>query len=115
MNAHLIDFMFWSAGLFLLGTLCGMSIVWKRYRNAIEDRDAQAKREAEKVSGFMTKGVEFNQQILDILTKYGSLDYAMARASEYAQNAREALDDFPDSEIKRALLWAPEFVIAREK
>ena len=56
-----------------------------------------------------------HQQILDILTKYGSLDYAMARASEYAQNAREALDDFPDSEIKRALLWAPEFVIAREK
>ncbi|HET9697761.1 MAG TPA: polyprenyl synthetase family protein [Terriglobales bacterium] len=56
-----------------------------------------------------------HQQILDILTKYGSLDYAMARASEYAQNAREALEDFPDSEIKRALLWAPEFVIAREK
>jgi octaprenyl-diphosphate synthase len=56
-----------------------------------------------------------HQQILDILTKYGSLDYAMARASEYAQNAREALDDFADSEIRRALLWAPEFVIAREK
>jgi len=73
MNAHLIDFMFWSAGLFLLGTLCGMSIVWKRYRNAIEDRDAQAKREAEKVSGFMTKGVEFNQQILDILRVQGSV------------------------------------------
>jgi octaprenyl-diphosphate synthase len=56
-----------------------------------------------------------HQQILDILTRYGSLDYAMARASAYASNAREALDDFPDSEIKRALLWAPEFVIAREK
>jgi len=67
MTAHLIDFTFWSAGLFLLGTLCGMSVAWKRYRNAIEDRDAKAKREAEKVAGFMTKGVEFNQQIIDIL------------------------------------------------
>ena len=29
--------------------------------------------------------------------------------------ARNAICSFPDSEIKRALLWAPEFVVAREK
>ena len=29
--------------------------------------------------------------------------------------AREAICTFPDTEIKRALLWAPEFVVAREK
>ena len=56
-----------------------------------------------------------HQQILDILTRYGSLDYAMARAAEFATNARNAICTFPDSEIKRALLWAPEFVVAREK
>lgn len=56
-----------------------------------------------------------HRQILDILTKYGSLEYAMARAADFAQEACAALDGFPDSEIKRALLWAPEFVIAREK
>jgi octaprenyl-diphosphate synthase len=54
-------------------------------------------------------------QILDILTRYGSLDYAIARATEYADAARNAICTFPDSEIKRALLWAPEFVVAREK
>jgi octaprenyl-diphosphate synthase len=54
-------------------------------------------------------------QILGILNRYGSLDYAMARASEYADNARQALESFEDSEFKRALLWAPEFVVAREK
>ena len=54
-------------------------------------------------------------QILAILNRYESLDYAMARASEYAMNAREALNGFPDSDFKRALLWAPEFVVAREK
>jgi octaprenyl-diphosphate synthase len=54
-------------------------------------------------------------QILDILNRYGSLDAATARAGEHAESARAAICQFPDSEIKRALLWAPEFVVAREK
>ena len=54
-------------------------------------------------------------QILDILTRYGSLEFALARAADYAESARQAICTFPDSEFKRALLWAPEFVVAREK
>jgi len=54
-------------------------------------------------------------QILNILNAYGSLDAASALASQYADSARKAICTFPDSEIKRALLWAPEFVVAREK
>jgi octaprenyl-diphosphate synthase len=54
-------------------------------------------------------------QILDILNRYGSLDAASARAMQYAALARNAICNFPDSEIKRALLWAPDFVVAREK
>jgi len=53
--------------------------------------------------------------ILAVLNHYGSLDVANARAAEYAQAARNAICTFPDSEIKRALLWAPDFVVAREK
>ena len=53
--------------------------------------------------------------ILDILNRYGSLDYAMAQAAQYSEAARKAICSFPDSDTKRALLWAPEFVIAREK
>ena len=34
---------------------------------------------------------------------------------QYAESAQQAICTFPDSEIKRALLWAPEFVVAREK
>ncbi len=59
-------------------------------------------------------GVPHNR-ILAILERYGSLEAANERAAEYAANARKALSSFPDSEIKRALLWAPDFVIAREK
>ena len=54
-------------------------------------------------------------EILEILQRYGSLEAASARAVHYAGSAQKAICTFPDSEIKRALLWAPEFVVAREK
>ena len=54
-------------------------------------------------------------QILEILQRYGSLEAATTRAAQYAESARKSICTFPDSGIKRALLWAPEFVVAREK
>jgi octaprenyl-diphosphate synthase len=54
-------------------------------------------------------------EILEILQRYGSLEAATARAAHYAESAQKSICIFPDSEIKRALLWAPEFVVAREK
>ena len=54
-------------------------------------------------------------EILEILEKYGSLEAANTRALRFAELARNAICSVPDSEIKRALLWAPEFVVAREK
>ena len=54
-------------------------------------------------------------EILEILRHYGSLDAATTRAMRYAESARKSICTFPDSEVKRALLWAPEFVVAREK
>jgi len=56
-----------------------------------------------------------HEQVLAVLDRYGSLDAATAVAHEYASDARSAICDLPDSEIKRALLWAPDFVVAREK
>jgi octaprenyl-diphosphate synthase len=56
-----------------------------------------------------------HEQILEILQRYGSLDAATACAAGYAESAVKSICTFPDSEIKRALLWAPEFVVAREK
>ena len=52
--------------------------------------------------------------IVAILKKYGSIDAAYARAVEFTNAAREALRPFPDSEIKRILLWVPEFVVERQ-
>jgi octaprenyl-diphosphate synthase len=54
-----------------------------------------------------------HRQVLDILDRYGSVDAALARANEYAESARTALAAFPDSDLRRALLWIPEFVVER--
>jgi octaprenyl-diphosphate synthase len=59
-------------------------------------------------------GVTHNE-ILDILNRYDSLEAAHACALDYAERARKAICNFPLTEVKRALLWAPEFVVAREK
>ena len=56
-----------------------------------------------------------HRQIVEILERYGSLAAAHERAAEYAESARNSICIFPDSEIRRALLWAPDFVVAREK
>jgi octaprenyl-diphosphate synthase len=53
--------------------------------------------------------------ILAILQRYSSLEAATSRAAQYAESARKSICFFPDSETKRALLWAPEFVVTREK
>ncbi len=53
--------------------------------------------------------------ILTILNRYNSLEYASQQAARHAESARKAICIFPDSEIKRALLWAPDYVVAREK
>jgi octaprenyl-diphosphate synthase len=56
-----------------------------------------------------------HSEILTVLNRHGSLEAAHARAMQYADLARNAICSFPDSEIKRALLWSSEFVVAREK
>jgi len=56
-----------------------------------------------------------HQDILAILTRYESIRAANQEASKFAQHAVEQLKDFPDNDFKRALLWIPQFVVAREK
>jgi len=54
-------------------------------------------------------------QILEILQRHGSIDYAMDTACAYAEAARLTVADLPDSEAKRALLWVPGFVTSRDR
>ena len=55
------------------------------------------------------------QEIQEILKRHDSVAYAMGVAERYAEQARQALSGFAESDFKRALLWVPDFVVAREK
>jgi octaprenyl-diphosphate synthase len=55
------------------------------------------------------------ERIQEILVRNGSVEYAMTAADHYAEQSRQALASFPESDFKRALLWVPDFVVAREK
>ncbi len=54
-----------------------------------------------------------HEQILAMLSRCGSIPYAYDAAAKHAEAARQAICSFPDSEIKRALLAIPEFVVER--
>ncbi len=55
------------------------------------------------------------EEILAVLERNGSIEYAMGIAQAHAESAQRALDSLPDSEYKRALLWMPQFVVSRDK
>ncbi len=54
-------------------------------------------------------------QILEILHRHGSIDYATDTACAYAEAARLSIADLPDTDAKRALLWVPGFVTSRDR
>jgi octaprenyl-diphosphate synthase len=87
-----------------------MAVIHALERCAPEEREKIATIVEQRAFNGVTHG-----EILDILTRYGSLDWANNRATHYARGARNKICTFPDSQIKRALLWAPDFVVAREK
>ena len=55
------------------------------------------------------------EDVLAVLDRHGSIDYAMGVAQQHAEKARRSLDELPESEYKRALLWVPDFVVNRER
>jgi octaprenyl-diphosphate synthase len=54
-------------------------------------------------------------EVLAILDRNGSVQYALTAAFQYAEVARAAIAGLPESDYKRALLWMPDFVVARDK
>jgi octaprenyl-diphosphate synthase len=83
--------------------------------HALERCTPPERRQIEKILEDRAFNGVTHAHILEILHHYGSLNAATAAAARYAESACHAICTFPDSEIKRALLWAPEFVVAREK
>ena len=87
-----------------------LSVIHSADHGTAADRQAIQKVLDDRGFGHVTR-----EQIQDILVRNGSVEYAMTVADRYAKQALQALAPLPDSEYKRALLWLPEFVVAREK
>ena len=55
------------------------------------------------------------EELLRAVEAAGALDRARAKADEFAENARAALDDFPDSEYCDSLRAIPSYVLDRDR
>jgi octaprenyl-diphosphate synthase len=55
------------------------------------------------------------QELLDALEQTGALDRARARADEYAENARAALELLPDSDYSDCLRALPTYILNRDR
>ena len=54
-----------------------------------------------------------SERIRNLILPSGSMEYARAKARDYATQAREALQALPDSEARRVLEMMAEFVVSR--
>jgi octaprenyl-diphosphate synthase len=50
-----------------------------------------------------------------MLARQGSIDYAQRQAEKFVEQAKRALDDFPPSGERDALLMLPDYVLARDR
>lgn len=55
------------------------------------------------------------QELLSELDRTGALDHARARADEYAENARAALECLPDSDYCESLRSLPTYILNRDR
>jgi octaprenyl-diphosphate synthase len=54
-------------------------------------------------------------QLLGLLKKHRSIEYALRRAVEYAEHAKKPLHAFPPSSERDALLALPDYVLSRDR
>jgi len=55
------------------------------------------------------------QDLREALSRTGALDQARARADEYAENARVALENLPESEYCKSLRSLPSYILNRDR
>jgi octaprenyl-diphosphate synthase len=77
-------------------------------------RDNASAEEAQLLrSAFETKSADKFDQVLDIVTKSGGLEYSFKRAREHCDLAKQAINSLKDTEQKQILIRLADFAIAR--
>ena len=54
-------------------------------------------------------------ELLEILRQHRSIEYALHRASDYAERAKKPLYVFPPSPERDALIALPDYVLSRDR
>jgi octaprenyl-diphosphate synthase len=73
--------------------------------------------DAKKVSRVLDDGGFENvafAEVLEMVDRYGALDAARRKAKEFADEAKRCLRIFPECIYKDALVYLPDFIVARE-
>jgi octaprenyl-diphosphate synthase len=76
--------------------------------------DGGERKRTEEIFVSETKSKEDFRYVADLVKKRGGIEYAMNRARDFIEDAKENLVEFPDSEEKSALLKLADFVIERK-
>jgi octaprenyl-diphosphate synthase len=62
-----------------------------------------------------TYGSVRQQDLLEAITRTGALDRARGRANEFAEDARSALDNLPESDYSESLRALPTYILDRDR
>ncbi len=79
------------------------------------ESDESARERVERVIADGTYDSVSRSELLDAVQRVGGMERARARADEFAEAARSALDVLPDSEYCQALKSIPTYVLERER
>ncbi len=76
-----------------------------------------SEQEISKIKRLLKKGVTTTdvKKIIRFVKETGGIEYAQEKKAEYAQKAKAVLDNYPDSEVKQALLNFVDFTVHRMK
>ena len=77
--------------------------------------DVRAQALLRKVVDARDATIEEWREIRALLTQARSLDYAQGLAFEFVERAKKALNAFPPSDARDALLYLPDYVISRDR
>jgi octaprenyl-diphosphate synthase len=80
-----------------------------------ERGDARAEALVRKAVGSRDVSLDDWLEILSLLEKYRSIDYAQRVALDYVERAKKTLYAFPPSEARDALMFLPDYVVSRDR
>jgi len=98
-----------AAGADLLGGKVTLPLIYLR------DRDPQAREMVQTVLRERKYSSVKEQDLLAAIVRSGALEQARAKANEYAEDARTALDALPDSEYSESLRALPTYILDRDR